>query len=287
MHRFLFRRLFQSVLGVGVTNAYLGGFKPPGALWQGQSKGFCVPTLNCYACPGSLFACPIGTLQHFVIIRSVPVYFTGLFVTLSMSVGRMACGTLCPFGFLQDLLYKFRSFKIRIPSWMTYLKYASLVGLAIIIPFYTLQPWFSKLCPVGTLIGGLPWVTINPEIRAMIHELFWVKIAILIAVVSLAAVAKRPFCRVACPLGAIYSLFNRISILRLAWNEAECSHCDKCTRICPMDIPIYKDANNHNCIRCLDCTQCPAVSITHAFAGARLPASEPTADVPAGIPATA
>ena len=81
MHRFLFRRIIQSALGVGVTNGYLKGFIPSGALWQGQSKGFCVPVLNCYACPGSLFACPIGTLQHFVIIRAVPMYFIGLFVT--------------------------------------------------------------------------------------------------------------------------------------------------------------------------------------------------------------
>ncbi len=278
MYRLLFRRIFQSTLGVGVSNAYLKGFVPPGALWQGQSKGFCVPVLNCYACPASLFACPIGTLQHFVIIRAVPFYFLGLFATISMAVGRMACGTLCPFGYLQDILYKIRSFKIRIPQWMTYLKYAALVGLVFIIPFYTLQPWFSKLCPVGTLTGGIPWVTINSEIRMMIRELFWVKIAILLSVVVFSALSKRPFCRTTCPLGAIYSLFNRVSIMRLAWHESACTHCDKCTRICPMDIAIYKDANNHNCIRCFDCTQCPAVTITHAFSKMEIPASEPTFD---------
>lgn len=282
MHRLLFRRFFQSGLGVGVANGYLKGFVPPGSLWQGQSKGFCIPALNCYACPGSLFACPIGTLQHFVIIRAIPLYFTGLFVTFCMAVGRMACGTICPFGYLQEILYKFHSFKIRIPSWLTYLKYAFLVGLVFVIPFYTMQPWFSKLCPVGTLTGGIPWVTINPEIRLMIHELFWVKVGILIVVVGLSAVAKRPFCRVACPLGAIFSLFNRVSILKLAFNDAMCTHCDKCTRICPMDISIYKDANNHNCIRCFDCTQCPAVSVTHAFGNLPVPASEPTPDTVVG-----
>lgn len=282
MHRLLFRRFFQSGLGVGVTNGYLKGLIPPGSLWQGQSKGFCVPALNCYACPGSLFACPIGTLQHFVIIRAIPLYFTGLFVTFCMAVGRMACGTICPFGYLQEILYKFHSFKIRIPSWMTYLKYAFLVGLVLVIPFYSLQPWFSKLCPVGTLIGGLPWVTLNPEIRMMIHELFWVKIALLIAVVGLSAVAKRPFCRVVCPLGAIFSLFNRVSVLKLAYSESQCTHCDKCTRICPMDISVYKDANNHNCIRCFDCTQCPAVAVTHAFGNAPVTAPEPVPDTVAG-----
>ena len=99
-------------------------------------------------------------------------------------------------------------------------------------------------------------MAVNSDIRLMIHELFWVKIALLNAVLILSAVSKRPFCRVICPLGAMFSLFNRVSILRLNWDEAKCTHCDKCTRICPMDIAIYKDANSHNCIRCLDCSQC-------------------------------
>jgi polyferredoxin len=206
------------------------------------------------------------------------MYFLGFFVAFSMAVGRMACGTICPFGFLQEILYKLRSFKLGIPAWMTYLKYAGLVGLVFVIPFYTLEPWFSKLCPVGTLTGGLPWVTINPEIRLMIHELFWIKVALLVTVVSLSVVSKRPFCRVICPLGAIFSLFNRVSITRLAWNDDLCTHCDKCTRICPMDISVYKDANNHNCIRCLDCSQCPAVSLVFRPGKVSFPVQKPAAE---------
>lgn len=278
----LWRRTTQMV-GTLVPNGYLLGFIPPGSLWQGKSKGFCVPTLNCYACPGSVFACPIGTLQHMVIIRTVPFYWIGLFGTLCLSVGRMACGTLCPFGFMQDVLFKFRTARIQLHPALTYLKYAVLAGMVFIIPYYTLQPWFSKLCPNGTLIGGLPWVTISREIRNMIHELFWVKVGMLLAVVATAAMIKRPFCRVVCPLGAIFSLFNRVSILRIRWDADKCTHCDKCTRICPMDISIYKDANNHNCIRCLDCTQCPAASVTTAFAPQ--PAAEPAPLAPAGAAA--
>ncbi len=263
----LMRRFFQ-VVGTLVPNGYLLGFIPPGVLYQGPTKGFCVPTLNCYACPGSIFACPMGTFQHFIIIRTIPFYFIGWLGTMCLSVGRMACGTLCPFGFMQDILFKFRAFKVKLHPALTHLKYAVLVGLAILIPYFTLQPWFSKLCPCGTLIGGLPWVTINREIRSMMHELFWVKTAMLILVVATAAMIKRPFCRVICPLGALFSLFNRVSFLRLRWDAELCTHCDKCTRICPMDISVYQDANNHNCIRCLDCTQCPAVRVTTAFSAA-------------------
>lgn len=283
MHRFLFRRIPQFFLGAGVTNGYLKGFIPPGTLWQGPSKGFCVPGLNCYACPSSVFACPIGTLQHYSIIRAVPVYFIGFFVLFCVAVGRMACGTFCPFGLLQDLLHKVPSSRLRIPPWMTYIRYAVLLGLVLIIPFFTFAPWFSKLCPVGTLIAGIPWVAMNPEIRLMVGELFFVKLAILLLVVVLSILSKRPFCRVICPLGAIFSLFNRISILRLSWDEESCTHCDKCTRICPMDISIYKDANSHNCIRCLDCTQCPAVSVHMGPLRVPVPARECAPETMPGV----
>ena len=37
-------------------------------------KSLPCPGMNCYACPAANLACPIGTLQHFVIIREIPAY---------------------------------------------------------------------------------------------------------------------------------------------------------------------------------------------------------------------
>ena len=54
----------------------------------------------------------------------------------------------------------------------------TLVVLVFAIPYVTHENWFSKLCPMGTLIGGLPWVTLNMNVRSMIRWLFWVKISI-------------------------------------------------------------------------------------------------------------
>ena len=41
-------------------------------------KALPCPALNCYGCPFAIFACPIGTLQNFVVIRQVPLYTLGL-----------------------------------------------------------------------------------------------------------------------------------------------------------------------------------------------------------------
>jgi len=184
---------------------------------------------------------------------------------VGVSVGRMTCGALCPFGALQDLLYKFRSWKISIPSGTRFLRYAALVVLVFAMPFFTGEHWFSKLCPVGTLEAGLPWAMMDAGMQGLIGSMFWVKIALLLFFTTLSTMAKRPFCRTACPLGAILSLFNRASFLQLAWNPDTCTRCGKCRRICPVDIRPDKKPMDPECLRCLDCTMCPSLKATTVF----------------------
>ena len=72
----------------------------------------------------------------------------------------------------------------------------------------------------------------------------------------------RPFCKYICPLGAIYSLFNPISIIKLRVDEAKCTKCSSCQRACPMDIAVYKNPRSLECIRCGDCiSSCPHKAI--------------------------
>lgn len=66
-------------------------------------KAIPCPGLNCYACPLAIFACPIGSLQYFVIIGQFPFYLLGFLALLGILFGRAICGWACPFGFLQDL----------------------------------------------------------------------------------------------------------------------------------------------------------------------------------------
>ncbi len=260
MIRIRTRRYFQLGTSLGV-NGYLPGYWAK-AVYQGAAKGFCVPVLNCYTCPSAFFSCPIGTLQHFMVVRAIPYYTLGFLGLVGSVVGRMPCGTLCPFGFFQEMLYKLPSIKIRIPKYLRPFRFVALVMLVFVIPWITSENWFSKLCPMGTLIGGLPWVTISPEVRSMIRDLFWIKIAILIFFVVSSVVAKRPFCQTTCPLGAIYGLFNRVSLVRLRWNPELCTHCDKCYQVCPMEVRPYEEPNTGQCIRCLDCTDCEALTVT-------------------------
>jgi len=261
------------------ANGYLKGFLAK-AVYQGSGKGFCVPVLNCYACPSAFFSCPLGSLQHFMVVHAVPYYAMGYLGLIGAFVGRMPCGTLCPFGYFQELLYKLSSLKIHIPRYLRSFRFVVLVSLVFVVPWLTAENWFSKLCPMGTLIGGLPWVSISSEVRAMIRDLFWIKIALLIFFTASSVVAKRPFCQTTCPLGAIYSLFNRFSVVRLQWDSSTCTHCDKCFEVCPMEIKVYEGENTGHCIRCLDCTACEAIAVTTVLSReghSALPAPEASA----------
>lgn len=260
---FLKRRIFQAA-GTILPNSYVPGVLSA-QLYQGSLKGVCSPLLNCYACPGALLSCPIGTLQHFMVTGNFPYYGAGTLSVVGASVGRMTCGTLCPFGLLQDILYKFRAWKISLPVWTRYFRYAVLVGLVFIIPYLTHENWFSKLCPMGTLIGGLSWVTLNMNVRSMIRALFWVKVSLLLFFVTTSTMVKRPFCRAVCPLGALFSLFNKASLVQLAWNPDTCTRCGKCQKICPVDIRPDRNWSNPDCLRCLDCTRCPSIKLTTVF----------------------
>jgi Pyruvate/2-oxoacid:ferredoxin oxidoreductase delta subunit len=136
----------------------------------------------------------------------------------------------------------------------TFLKYAFLLLVAVVVAYKTGEPWFCKLCPQGTLEAGIPLVLWDPQggLRDLVGWLYYVKVSILLLVVLASMSIKRPFCRLICPIGALYSVFNKFSLVHLEVNRA-CKTCRRCAKVCPMDIEVHQNANQLECIRCLEC----------------------------------
>lgn len=177
-------RLWVQVIVAAVTNGYLIGFVK-GKIFTGWTKQLCVPGLNCYSCPGALGSCPIGSLQAVLGSRNYKFafYVTGFLMVVGAVFGRFVCGWLCPFGLVQDLLYKIPFFKKlrKLPGdrWLKYLKYVILIGFVILLPLFAVDivgqgsPWFCKyICPAGTLEGGIPLVFSNSALQAAVGWLF-------------------------------------------------------------------------------------------------------------------
>ncbi len=237
-----------------------------------------MPVMNCYGCPLALVSCPIGTLQHFVIIKAFPLMLIGFLGIIGLVVGRMTCGWLCPFGFFQEMLYKIKTKKFYPKKVFTYSKYVILVGLTLLIAYWVGEPWFCKLCPVGSLEASVPISLWNPggdiftqggSIVSRLGLLFYIKISLLFALVTAAIFVHQPFCRYVCPLGAIWSVFNRFSLFQMkVWGDT-CELFDECRRGCPMDIEVHQNPNDGNCTRCLECTKCKNVRFKPIWAEER------------------
>lgn len=253
-----------------LTNGFISGFIQ-GKIYTGGLKKLCLPGLNCYSCPGALGSCPIGSLQAVIGSREYKFsfYVAGFLVFVGAFVGRFVCGWLCPFGLFQGLLNKIPFF-VKIKTFkgdklLRKLKYIILAIFVILLPMLVVdvtglgEPWFCKyLCTVGMLEGGIPLVVKNEALRSTIGFLYAYKGVILAITLLLSVIIYRPFCKYICPLGAIYSLFNRFSFVHISKDEDKCINCNKCNNSCKMNIDVKNNPNNPECIRCGKCiSACP------------------------------
>lgn len=256
-------------------NAYLPGFWR-GNIYKGPLKQFCVPGLNCYSCPGALTSCPLGALQ--AVLGSIKYrfsyYIAGMLLVFGLVLGRFICGFLCPFGFLQDLLHKLPGPKIKRPwNKPRYLKYLVLTVFVIGLPLFMVNslgmgdPAFCKyICPAGTIEAGWPLILLNPPLRPALGALFAWKTALALVIVMGCIIIYRFFCRYLCPLGAIYGLFNRISLYQLHCNKEKCLQCGACSKACHLGVDPAHSKTLCECIRCGDCAAaCPHGALKLGF----------------------
>lgn len=260
----------MQILWALLTNSYLIGFVQ-GKIYKGKLKNLCVPGLNCYSCPGAAGTCPIGAMQAVIGNWNFKFafYAAGFLVFVGALMGRFVCGWLCPFGLIQDLLYKIpfprklRTFKG--DRLLRKLKYVVLLFFVILLPMFLVDvlgqgaPYFCKLiCPVGTLEGGIPLVLLNKSMHGALGWLYAWKNVLLLFTVFLSILIYRPFCKYICPLGAVYSVFNPISVFRYRIDREKCVGCGACAKVCKMQVNPAENPNHPECIRCGQCKKaCP------------------------------
>jgi polyferredoxin len=170
-------------------------------------------------------------------------------VALTLLVGRVYCGYVCPYGAIQELFY-LRKWAPKIPAgWrrpFTWLKYAVLVFLVVNV-LVTKTEILKDMTPFKALFawGGTPMT-----------------IGLVAAFAALSVFTWRPFCEVLCPLGALLSLVSRISLFRLE-ADASCTSCGVCTTKCPASTCESGKVCCADCYVCGECVRACAPKSLH------------------------
>ena len=163
----------------------------------------------------------------------------GVFVVLSFAFGRIFCGYVCPVGATQELLYLLPGRKLKVANKTI----TTAFRIGFLIAFVILAVGFST----GLLryLGLKDFFDLNTG-----AVFFWV----FLTIVVISAFVYRPFCRLACPYGAVLSLAAIKGRFKLRRN-GNCINCKKCAEACPTNEVGWTDLKQE----CYTCNRCKEV----------------------------
>jgi NapH/MauN family ferredoxin-type protein len=220
--------------------------------------------------------CPFGGVEtlitwintgHFISKIHESNLILGLAVLVAtVLAGNVFCGWICPFGAVQDAL-AWISRKLRLPQliiparWDRLLRWGRFVVLGVVLYFSvsTAKLWFADFDPYVTLFG-LRWLF---EFN---FSTMWVSLVLLALIIGGSLVVDRFWCRYLCPLGGVFAIVSRFSLLRIRRSPSACTDCTLCDRPCPVGIAPSKAKPfvSTDCIGCLDCVAaCPVKGALH------------------------
>ncbi len=214
-------------------------------------KMLCAPFLHCYACPLASTACPIGTIQNFVILGKVPYYLIGYTTVFFVAIGRAFCSWACPFGLLQDGMDKIFNRKITTPHRLRFTKFVVLAA-TVVAAWYFADTLFCKICPAGFIEAAVPY---RIQHGMVVDTLFIGRIVFFIFLMGIILVISRFWCRSLCPLGAWVGIFNKVSLLKLHVDMEKCDGCGMCADACPMGIDPVQSERSTDCTLCGECVE--------------------------------
>lgn len=232
--------------------------------WGPEFKWLCNPVLSCHSCALAWFACPVGIFIHYSGYHIFPFLALGTVLLLGVLIGRLLCGWVCPFGLLQDLLYRLPGPKYELPAWTAYIKYAVLFVTVLLMPFlFSEQTWYSfcRICPASAIQVTLP--NLLSAGFAGFSAATAIKIAVLLLTLAAAVLSSRSFCKVMCPIGALLAPLNFISLWKIRVPTQNCIGCGKCEKTCPQQGgPAGRIAQGlppNRALECIVCHECQTI----------------------------
>jgi MauM/NapG family ferredoxin protein len=239
---------------------------------------------------------PLAALTAMVSVRAwIPRLALALTTLgLTLLLGRVWCGWLCPLGTLLEWV-RFRRAetwffpKTRSLRTVKYILLLAILALALFgnLSLLVLDPitLFTRtmtvsilpalnhvitsveqaLYPIGFLRPAIDWLekVLRGPVLPVVQPVFGMNTlvaALFFGVLALNALADRFWCRYLCPLGALLGLLSKVSLLRPFVRPA-CNRCAHCVTACQLDAIDTHGGYEivpSECTVCLDCfAVCP------------------------------
>lgn len=202
------------------------------------------------------------------IINGSFIVFVSMFL-VSLVLGRLWCGWLCPAGGgLQEICLAFR--KKRVSPKADIVKYVIwVVWLGVIAAVATRAGGYKKIDFFYQTNHGLSVSSLEEFIRFLV-------VMLVIVVIALAA-GRRGFCHAACWMAPFMilgrKLGSRLNLprLQLAAASERCTDCLTCTRNCPQSLEVNQmvragKMEHTECVLCGTCVDgCPNKVLSYQF----------------------
>ena len=213
--------------------------------------------------------CPFGgveTLYTFatsgLLVKKVhdsSLVLAAIVLVLSFLFGPVFCGWVCPLGTVQEWVGKLgrtlfkRRYNHFVPTKLdNVLRYAR----------YAILLWVLYVTATS---GTLIFESYDPYFALFnfwTGEVALTAFLILGLTLLLSVLVERPWCKYACPYGAVLGVTNLFRIFSIKRVASTCKADGACSIMCPMNIEVdtKTTVRDHQCISCLECTSeavCP------------------------------
>ncbi|WP_034765484.1 4Fe-4S binding protein [Chrysiogenes arsenatis] len=237
---------------------------------------FVIPWMNVhkiYFAKGTFYSLDVGDIAVADPVAVFQVMLTSALISsamlaslvvpllLMLILGRVWCSWLCPYYLFSDLIAGMRrrlglravptNARLQSASRANIFRYGFLLAGLLVVGIAGV-PLLTLILPPG-LISSQALVLV--KFGTLTFE-----IAIILTLLMVEAFyAPRFWCRLFCPTGTCLSFFKTERGMHITLDDAKCSQCGQCAKVCPMGLDPRTEGNNALCHNCGDCIDhCPA-----------------------------